>query len=208
MTVALIFGAIVIFCFLLPFKKLRKQMTVLFSLVAIVIYSVSFLFAQFGYYNVKENLQNTNEITGTVCQTPTISDYSFTYIIKCDDENYKIRYVTKDDKFLTEGDRVRINFNATEEENFNDDFFEYSLSSKIYFTVFEGEKTAIEQIKGENWYYSKIGRIKNSFSSVVAEYFLLLTVIVTISPLTDLPSFNNFPPIFILLLLNHFILPM
>lgn len=170
MTVALIFGAIVIFCFLLPFKKLRKQMTVLFSLVAIVIYSVSFLFAQFGYYNVKENLQNTNEITGTVCQTPTISDYSFTYIIKCDDENYKIRYVTKDDKFLTEGDRVRINFNATEEENFNDDFFEYSLSSKIYFTVFEGEKTAIEQIKGENWYYSKIGRIKNSFSSVVDEY--------------------------------------
>ena len=41
------------------------------------------------------------------------------------DENYKIRYVTKDDKFLSEGDRVKIEFKPTE-ENFNEDFFEYS----------------------------------------------------------------------------------
>ena len=122
MAVALIVGAIAIFCIFIAFKKLRKQKIVLFSLAAIVIYSVSFLFAQFGYYNAKEELQNTKEITGTVCQTPTMSDYAFTYVIKCDDENCKIRYVTKDDKFLSEGDRVKIDFKPTE-ENFNEDFF-------------------------------------------------------------------------------------
>lgn len=169
MAVALIVGAIAIFCVFIAFKKLRKQKIVLFSLVAIVIYSVSFLFAQFGYYNAKENLQNSKEITGTVCQTPTMSDYAFTYIVKCDEENYKIRYVTKDDKFLSEGDRVKIGFNASE-ENYDDDFFEYSLSSRIYYTVFENEETIIKTLNGKDRYYKNIGRIKSNFSSVVDEY--------------------------------------
>ena len=169
MAVALIVGAIAIFCVFIAFKKLRKQKIVLFILVAIVIYSVSFLFAQFGYYNAKENLQNTKEITGTVCQTPTMSDYAFTYIVKCDEENYKIRYVTKDDKFLSEGDRVKIGFNASE-ENYDDDFFEYSLSSRIYYTVFENEETIIKTLNGKDRYYKNIGRIKSNFSSVVDEY--------------------------------------
>lgn len=169
MAVALIVGAIAIFCVFIAFKKLRKQKIVLFSLVAIVIYSVSFLFAQFGYYNAKENLQNTKEITGTVCQTPSMSDYAFTYIVKCDEENYKIRYVTKDDKFLSEGDRVKIGFNASE-ENYDDDFFEYSLSSRIYYTVFKNEETIIKTLNGKDRYYKNIGRIKNYFSSVVDEY--------------------------------------
>ena len=169
MAVALIVGAIAIFCIFIAFKKLRKQKIVLFSLVAIVIYSASFLFAQFGYYSAKEELQNTKEITGTVCQTPTMSDYAFTYVIKCDDENYKIRYVTKDDKFLSEGERVKIDFNPTE-KNFNEDFFEYSLSSRIYYTVFENEETTIKTLNDKDWYYKNIGKIKNDFSSVVDEY--------------------------------------
>ena len=169
MAVALIVGAIAIFCIFIAFKKLRKQKIVLFSLAAIVIYSVSFLFAQFGYYNAKEELQNTKEITGTVCQTPTMSDYAFTYVIKCDDENYKIRYVTKDDKFLSEGDRVKIDFKPTE-ENFNEDFFEYSLSSRIYYTAFENEESAIKTLNDKDWYYKNIGKIKSYFSSVVDEY--------------------------------------
>lgn len=169
MAVALVIGAIAIFCFLLPFKKLRKQKTVFFSIIAVVVYTISFMLVQTGYYDAREKMQNNKEVTGTICQTPAISDYSFTYIIKCDDEDYKMRLVTKDDKFLTEGDRVRVRYNATK-DNLNEDFFEYSLSSKVYFTVFENEESTIEQIKGESWYYKNIGRIKNCFSSVVDEY--------------------------------------
>ncbi|MBO5332787.1 MAG: ComEC/Rec2 family competence protein [Clostridia bacterium] len=168
MTIALILGAIVIFFVFLLFKRLRKYGVIIFSLVAIVLYTVSFQFAQFHYYDAKENLQNTKEFTGVVCQTPTMSDYAFTYIVKCD-ENYKIRYVTKDDKFLLEGDRVKINFN-TSEENFNDYFFECSLSSKVYFTVFENEETTIKPLNIKDGYYSNIGKIKNYFSSVVDDY--------------------------------------
>ncbi len=169
MAVALILGATAIFCFFVSFKNLRTQKIVLFSLVAVVIYTLSFISAQIGYYDAKENLQNTKEITGAVYQTPTMSDYAFTYIVKCDDENYKIRYVTKDDKFLSEGDRVRIDFNASE-ENFNEDFFEYSLSTKVYFTVFENEETTIKPLNTKDGYYNNIGKIKNYFSSVVDEY--------------------------------------
>ena len=169
MAVALVMGAIAIFCVFLFSKPLRKYKAVIFSVVAVAVYTIVFLFAQSGYYDAREKMQTIREITGVICQTPTMSDYAFTYIIKCDDENYKIRYVTEDDKFLSEGDRVRVNFEA-KDETFNEDFFEYSLSSKVYFTVFEDEETTIEQLQGEDWYYKNIGRVKRYFSSIVEEY--------------------------------------
>lgn len=169
MTVALIIGVMVILCFLILFKKLRKYKTVIFSLVAVVLYSLSFLVAQQGYNNARNELQNAKEITGVVCQTPTMSDYAFTYVIKCDDENYKIRYVTRDDKFLSEGDRVKFKAEFSD-ENFNEDFFEYSLSSRIYFTIFERDDSSIEKLITKDWYYKNIGKIKTYFSSVVEEY--------------------------------------
>ena len=136
MTVALIAGAIVILCCFILFKKLRKYKIVIFSLVAVVLYSLSFMAARQGYNNAKIKVQNGKEISGVVCQTPTMSDYAFTYVIKCDDENYKIRYVSREDKFLSEGDRVKIKVEFSD-DSLNEDFFEYSLSSRIYFTIFE-----------------------------------------------------------------------
>ena len=169
MTVAFVLGATVFFCIFISIKKLRKYKTIIFSLVAVVIYALSFVFAQFGYYNAKEELQNGKEITGTVCQTPTMSDYAFIYVINCDDENYKVRFVSGDDKFLSEGDRVKINFVPTQ-ENFNEDFFEYSLSSRIYYTVFENDETTFQNLGESDWCYKNIGRIKNTFSTVVDTY--------------------------------------
>ena len=169
MAVALFVGAIVIFSVFISVKRLRENKAVIFSLVAVAIYTVSFVFTQFGYYNAKAEMQNRKDITGTVCQTPTMTDYAFTYIIKCDDENYKVRFVSMDDKFLSEGDRVKFKIENSE-NSFNEDFFEYSLSSKIYFTVFEGESTSLEKLNGKDWYYRNIGKIKTFFSSVVEEY--------------------------------------
>ncbi len=169
MAVALIIGAIVIFAVFISFKKLREYKAVIFSLVAVAIYTISFVFAQYGYYNARAELQNGKDITGTVCQTPTMTDYAFTYIIKCDDENYKVRFVSGNDKFLSEGDRVRFK-TENSENSFNEDVFEYSLSSKIYFTVFEGESMSLEKFNGKDWYYENIGKIKTFFSSVIEEY--------------------------------------
>ena len=123
MAVALIVGAIVILCFFILFKKLRKYKIVIFSLVAVVLYSLSFMAARQGYYNAKIEVQNGKEISGVVCQTPTMSDYAFTYVIKCDDENYKIRYVSREDKFLSEGDRVKI---KVEFSNFSHELIRFS----------------------------------------------------------------------------------
>ena len=169
MTVAFIVGAMVIFCVFMLFKGLRKHKTVIFSLVAVAIYAASFISAQYGYYNAKEEMNNGKEITGIVCQTPTMSDYAFTYVIKCDGENYKIRYVAQNDKFLTEGDRVKISFAPTE-ENYNEEFFEYSLSSKIYFNVFESNEATIVNLQEKDEYYNYIGKIKNYFTTIVDNY--------------------------------------
>ena len=169
MTVALIVGAIVILCFFILFKKLRKYKTVIFSVVAVALYSLSFMVAQQGYNNAKIEVQNGKEISGVVCQTPTMSDYAFTYVIKCDDENYKIRYVTREDKFLSEGDRVKIKAEFSD-DSLNEDFFEYSLSSRIYFTIFERDDSSFKKLSGKDWYYENLGKIKTYFSSVVEEY--------------------------------------
>ncbi len=169
MAVALIVGAIVILCFSILFKKLRKNKIVIFSVVAVALYSLSFLVAQYGYYNAKKQIEKGKEITGIICQTPTMSDYAFTYVIKCDDENYKIRYVTREDKFLSEGDRVKFKAEFSD-DSLNEDFFEYSLSSRIYFTIFERDDSSFKKLNGKDWYYENIGKIKTYFSSVVEEY--------------------------------------
>ena len=169
MAVALIVGAIVILCFSILFKKLRKNKIVIFSVVAVALYSLSFLVAQYGYYNAKKQMEKGKEITGIICQTPTMSDYAFTYVIKCDDENYKIRYVTREDKFLSEGDRVKFKAEFSD-DSLNEDFFEYSLSSRIYFTIFERDDSSFKKLNGKDWYYESIGKIKLYFSSVVEEY--------------------------------------
>lgn len=169
MAIALIVGAMVILCFFILFKKLRKYKIVIFSLVAVVLYSLSFMAARQGYNNAKIEVQNGKEISGVVCQTPTMSDYAFTYVIKCDDENYKIRYVTREDKFLSEGDRVKIKAEFSD-DSLNEDFFDYSLSSRIYFTFFEGDDSYVEKLITKDWYYKNIGRIKAYFSSIVEEY--------------------------------------
>ncbi len=169
MTVALIIGAMVILCFLILFKKLRKYKAVIFSLVAVVLYSLSFLVAQYNYYNAKAQLENGKEITGVICQTPTMSDYAFTYVVKSDDGNYKIRYVTRDDKFLSEGDRVKFKAEFSD-DSLNEDFFESSLSSRVFFTVFERDDSSLEKLNGKDWYYENLGKIKTYFSSVVEEY--------------------------------------
>ena len=169
MTVALIIGAMVVLCFFILFKKLRKYKIVIFSLVAVVLYSLSFMAARQGYNNAKIEVQNGKEISGVVCQTPTMSDYAFTYVIKCDDENYKIRYVTREDKFLSEGDRVKLKAEFSGDSS-NEDFFEYSLSSRIYFTIFERDDSSFKKLSGKDWYYENLGKIKTYFSSVVEEY--------------------------------------
>jgi thiol:disulfide interchange protein len=91
MTILLLIGTMVIFFACLLVKKLRKDKAVIFSLMAVIIYSISFIFAQVGYYNEKEELQNTKEIIGTICETPVANDTSFSYVVKLDNKRFKIR---------------------------------------------------------------------------------------------------------------------
>lgn len=169
MTIALLVGAVVVFCCFLIIKKLRKHLSVLFALFGVIIFTISFISAEKYYFKQATEMQNMQTMKGVVCATPTDSDYAFSYVIKLQDKNYKVRYVTQDDKFLREGDYVKIIGKCTT-ENEDIDLFENSLSSKVYFTIFERKESVIAKTGEVNWYYKNIGAVKRGFSEIITKY--------------------------------------
>ena len=168
-SVALLIGATVVFCSFIAFKRLRKYKIVIFSVFAVMIYIVSFIFTQSIYINAENKYENQTKISGVVCQTPQETDYAFTYVIKVNNENYKIRYVSEDNKMFREGDIVS-GVVTRNNKKFKDVFFENSLSSKIYFTFFEDEKVFVDKTGETNSLYRGLGTVKNWFSDVVDIY--------------------------------------
>lgn len=158
-----------IFCVFLIFKGLRKYKIVIFSCVAVALYIVSFSYAQIGYYNATEKFSKPIEIKGVVCQTPSDTDYTYNYVIKLENENYKIRYSSKNNKNFQQGDIVS-GVLLYDGDVFTDDFFDSSLSSKIFFTFFESEKSNLEKTGETNTFYSAIGKIKTQFSNIIDSY--------------------------------------
>lgn len=169
MTVALLTGAIVIFLFFIIIKKLRKCLWVIFALFGFIAFTISFVSAEKYYFNEKTEMENEQYISGVVCEIPTDSDYVFSYIIKPEDKNYKIRYVSETDRFLCEGDAVKI-FGKCENDGQDKDLFGNSLSTKIYFTYFESDECTIRKTGEINYYYKNVGAVKRAFSEVVTQY--------------------------------------
>jgi ComEC/Rec2-related protein len=197
MTIALLTGAVVIFLLFLAFKKLRKQLSVIFVLSGVILFTGFFVGAEKQYLNEMKAFKNEQTLTGVVCQSPTESDYAFSYIVKPDDKNYKIRFVTQSDALIREGDYVEmslIGYNEFEEEN----LFENSLSSKIYFTFFESDDCKIEKTGKTNYYYQKIGMFKRAFSEIVMNYLPgengLLAIAMTIGESSEIEdtTINHF----------------
>ena len=169
MTIALLIGAVVVFCCFILVKKLRKYLSVIFALFGVIVYTFSFVSAEKYYLNETKEMENEQTFIGVVCATPTDSDYAFSYVIKPEDKKYKIRYISQEDKFLCEGDYVKfIGKCETTEEDI--DWFENAISSKVYFTIFESDTSSIQKLSGENWYYKNIGSVKLFFSQIVTKY--------------------------------------
>ncbi len=170
LSVALTLGATVIFCVFLCFKKLRKNKFILFSLASVIAFSVSFITAQYGYVTAESNMGETVEIHGVVCQTPTHSDYAHTYIIKLQNENYKIRYVSEDNRFFDEGTIVCGTVEKNTSPYAEPDFLDSALASKVYFTFFETEDYSLEATGEINTFYSALGKIKSTFTNITYAY--------------------------------------
>lgn len=169
-SVALTIGATVIFCLCLPFNAMRKNKFAMFSLASVIIFSLSFMLCQFQYVNAEQNMGEIVEIRGVICATPTHSDYAHTYIIKPEDENYKIRYVSEDNRFFTEGTVVSGTLQRASEGYDDIDFLDSSLSSKIYFTFFETEDFKLEETGETNLIYKSLGKTKNTFTTLTYSY--------------------------------------
>lgn len=169
-SVALTVGATVIFCLCLPFKAMRKNKFILFSLFSVIVFSLSFMLCQLQYVNAVQNMGETVEIQGVVCQTPAHSDYAHTYIIKPENANYKVRYVSEDNRFFTEGAVVSGTLKREITEYIESDYLDSSLSSKIYFTFFETEDFRLEQTGETNLIYKSLGEIKNTFTAITYSY--------------------------------------
>ena len=103
MTIAFLTGAVVIFSCFLIFKTLRKYLSVIFALIGAITFTFSFIGAEKYYLNEMESFENEQILTGVVCEIPTDSDYAFSYIIKPDNKNYKVRFVTGENNKKTAG---------------------------------------------------------------------------------------------------------
>ena len=168
-TIALLTGAVVIFSCFIIFKCLRKYLSVIFALIGVIVYTFSFVGAEKHFINEKKLYENQQTLTGVVCEMPTDSDYAFSYIIKPDNKNYKIRFVTEDNKFIREGDFVKFEVINCEEYT-EKDMFEHSLSSKVYFTFFEEDKCTIEKTGEINKFYKTVGTVKREASEIIMNY--------------------------------------
>lgn len=168
-SVALLIGATVFFCIFLGFKKLRKYKTVIFMSFAIALYVVSFIVAQIDYYNATVEFKDKTEIQGIVCSVSQKTDSTFTYTVKLDNKNYKIRYVASTNKMFRKGDVVKGTV-TNGEGDYEEDFLENSLSSKVYFTFFEGEDSFLEKTGERNRFYVMLGKTADWFSNAVDRY--------------------------------------
>lgn len=169
MTIALLSGAVVIFCCFLIVKDLRKYLSVIFALFGVIVFTTSFVVAEKYYFDEMKSFEKEQTLTGVVCQMPTDSDYAFTYIIKPDGKNYKIRFVTESNAFIREGDYVKMHI--THYENYEEtDMLENSLSSKVYFTFFANDECYVEKTGKTNLYYKTVGSIKREFAEIVMKY--------------------------------------
>lgn len=168
MTIALLAGAVVIFSGLIIIRSLRKFQFAIFSLAGIILFTTLFVSAESHYLSEIEEMRDKEMITGVVCETPKDTDYSATYVIKVDGECYKVRFSSGEDRFIEEGDCVRIHFSEVEEPQA--DILPGNLASKIYFTFFGGDDCTIEKTGEENLYYKHLGDAKRWFTEVIMQY--------------------------------------
>ncbi len=167
--VALIVGATAVFCMFILVKRLRKHKSVIFSLFGVIVFSFSFISAEKNYVNEENELKSKSQISGVVCETPIISDYAFSYTVKLDDENYKVRFVSGENEFINEGDRVVIQIKDFELPD-EIDMLSYTLSSRVYFTFFESDGCSIVNTNETDFFYKNVGIVKREFSNIVEKY--------------------------------------
>ncbi len=169
-SVVLTISAAVIFCLILIIKPLRKQDFLKGVLIGIIIFSISFINCQSNYINIIRSQEAETKVHGIVCQTPTHTDYNHIYIIKLFNSNYKIRYVSEDNRFFEEGEIVRGTLANSNSEEFNVEYLDSSLSSKIYFSYFETDEHKLESTGVYSKLYKWLGEFKNAFTSLTYEY--------------------------------------
>lgn len=167
-TVAIVLMATVLFFICLFFKKLRANGFLITALLSVVIFSLCYICAQREYIDISSgNMQR--EISGIVCETPENSDYAYSYVIKVKGEDYKIRYVTEQNRNFKQGEKVEgvVTLQKNEEES---DYFESTLSSKIYFNCFEGSDCNLVRSGEKDPIYFYAGELKTWFLNVVSYY--------------------------------------
>ncbi len=167
-TVAVALTATVLFCLFLLLKKTRNNKIILTVLLSVAVFSTSFIVVQNEYVN-KSSGDMHREIKGVICQTPKISDYANTYIIKVYGEDYKIRYISETDRGFKQGDIVSGKV-ILQENKENIDYFESALASKVYFNCFENDETKLNSTNDKNMIYYYSGMVKEWFVSVVSHY--------------------------------------
>lgn len=160
-------AAVVLFIFLI-FKNLRRHQIAIGILLAVAVFSFNFAFNQNEYVELTSG-EAYREIEGIVCEAPSSSDYSHSYVIKVKGENYKIRYVSEYNRGFKQGEKVK-GFVTLETNQENLDYFESALSSKVYFNCFEGEMCSLSLTSEKDPIYFYAGELKNWFLDVVSQY--------------------------------------
>ncbi len=169
-SVALTIGVAVIFCLILAIKPFRRLDFIKGILIGILIFSIPFINCQADYIEVLSTQKSEVKIHGVVCQAPTHTDYNHIYIIKLFDNNYKVRYISEDNRFFEEGEIVRGVVANPNSEEFDIEYLESSLSSKIYFSYFETDEHKLSSTGVYSKLYKALGQFKNAFTNLTYEY--------------------------------------
>lgn len=167
-TVAFFLMATVLFFLFLAIKKIRKNLFIMTVLLSAVIFSLSFMWTQEQYVRLIDG-GNRRTVSGIICETPKVSDYSNSYVIKISGENYKIRYVCEHSKGFKQGEKVSGKV-VVQNSKDSIDFFEDSLSSKVYFVCFESDECSITSTGEKDPIYYHAGVIKERFVNVISSY--------------------------------------
>ncbi len=166
--IVLLIGAVAFFCAFIIIKPLRRNLVIILALFGVIIFTISFISMEKYFLKEAEKAEVSQIISGVVCETPRDTDYAFTYIVKIQDKNYKVRFVAENDHFISQGDYVEINTSGY--DKWEEDGLENSLSSKVFFTIFESDENTIEKTGEINRFYKSLGAVKQEIMEIIMSY--------------------------------------
>lgn len=171
---AVALAALTVFLFTVLTSKTEKHRLLIYCACGVMLFSASYLANQLIVSRIDDEIRKGNaEITGTVTDVSSVSDYGQTYIVKIHSLNgkkvsFKVRFFSERYSELEVGGRVEGVINASRQED--EGFFKYGLSQEVYYNCFGNEDSILTPTDGKNHIYAGLFAFKNAVNKPIDKY--------------------------------------